>query len=47
MIYIAFALIVVGSLAIGAWLVIAGHPWFAMLVILAGSSFSISKSKQP
>lgn len=42
----AFALIVLGGLGIGAWLVVQGHPWFALLVIaivasarLGGGSF--------
>lgn len=32
--HLAFTLFVVGTLAIAAWLVIAGHPWWAALMVL-------------
>jgi hypothetical protein len=43
MIYLAFALIFVASLAAGTTLVMLGHPWFALLVFLIGGSISIRR----
>lgn len=41
----AFVLLVLGSWAIAAWLVVAGHPWFALLMIAAGGSVSFTSTK--
>ena len=34
MAYFAFALMFLGGLAAAVWLVVTGHPWFALLVLL-------------
>lgn len=41
----AFVLIVLGCFGIGAWLVVESHPWFALLIIIIGSSVSFTSSK--
>lgn len=41
----AFVILVLGSWAVAAWLVIAGHPWFALLLIVAGGSVSFTSTK--
>lgn len=41
----AFVLIVLGSIAAGTALVIAGHPWFALMVIVLGGSVSFNSPK--
>lgn len=35
------SLLLVALFAIGAWLVVQGHPWFALLVFLAAVSIRI------
>lgn len=43
--YAAFAVIVIGGLGIGAWLIIEGHPWFGLLVIIIVSGAKLRASK--
>lgn len=45
MIHFAFALAVIGGLAVGAWLVVSGHPWFALLVFLITTNVQMSHTK--
>ncbi len=45
MLYMAFAIIVIGTLAIAAWLTIEGHPWIAVLMLLLGCSVSIKSGE--
>ncbi len=40
----AYAFIVVGCVAIGAWLVVQGHPWFGFFAMLIGGSVSFKTS---
>jgi hypothetical protein len=48
MMHFFFAAIVLGGMAIGAWLVVNGHPWFALLIILSvgGTSMSQTSNKK-
>jgi hypothetical protein len=39
---LAFTISLLGCLAIGAWLVISGHPWFGLLVIAIGASVQVT-----
>lgn len=43
-IYTAAVLVTVGGLGIGAWLVVAGHPWFAILVFILVAATSFKES---
>lgn len=46
MMFLAAAFSIVGSLAVGAWLVINGHPWFGLLVILLGACMRYSSERK-
>jgi hypothetical protein len=41
---LGYSIVVLGSFGIGAWLVIQGHPWFAVLIILLGGSVSVKNA---
>lgn len=47
MIYVAFMCVVVATLAAGAYLVVNGHPGFALLVLLMGGSVSMKGKDHP
>jgi len=40
-----YAVVLLGTFTIGAWLVIQGHPWFAFLIIILGGSVSVNHAK--
>jgi hypothetical protein len=42
-VHICFVLLVLGCVGIGAWLVVADHPWFAAFAMLIGASTSMSE----
>lgn len=42
----AFVATVVGCVGIGAWLAVQGHPWFALLAMLIGSSVTVKTNKE-
>lgn len=42
----AFVILVLGSWALAAWCAIVGHPWFALLLIVAGGSVSFTSTKK-
>jgi len=41
-IILGVGIIIVSCIAIGAWLVVQGHPWFGLLAMLIGGSVSYS-----
>jgi hypothetical protein len=45
MIYVAFVLAFLGSMGIGAWLVIMGHPYFGAACIIIAAFVSVSSDK--
>ncbi len=47
-IILALGLIIIACVAIGAWLVVQGHPWMGILAMIIGCSVSYSSrpSKQ-
>ena len=46
MIYLAFAVIVVGCVATGGYLVMHEHPWFGLLAMLMGASAGMTSGKK-
>ena len=41
MMHVCFAVVVLGSMGIGGWLVVEGHPLFGLLVIMVGGTTSM------
>jgi hypothetical protein len=44
MLYLVFALMFLGGIAAGTYLVVSGHPWFALLVFVITGSLSLRHS---
>ena len=42
----AFVLAFVGSLIVGAYLVVHNHPWFGLLVILIGACVQVTNIRE-
>lgn len=43
-VYIVAGCVVLGLAGLGAWLVIAGHPWFGLLAMLLAGCVSVRAS---